>query len=45
MCSSCGPGDAGYEEALADRLASGPEVDRGVLDAVRTVWGPKAGLV
>jgi 8-oxo-dGTP pyrophosphatase MutT (NUDIX family) len=39
------PGDPGYEEALADRLASGPEVDRGVLDAVRTVWGPKAGLV
>ena len=38
------PGDPGYEEALADRLASGPEVDRGVVDAVRTVWGPKAGM-
>ncbi len=37
------PGDAGYEEALADRLASGPEVDRGLADAVRSVWGPKAG--
>ena len=27
-CWSCGPGDEGYEEALADRLASGPEVDQ-----------------
>ena len=36
------PGDEGYEEALADRLASGPEVDPGLAAAVRTVWGPKA---
>jgi len=36
------PGDEGYEEALADRLASGPEVDRGLAAVVRTVWGPKA---
>jgi 8-oxo-dGTP pyrophosphatase MutT (NUDIX family) len=39
------PGDAGYEEALADRLASGPEVDRALAAAVRTVWGPKADTI
>ena len=37
------PGDAGYEEAVADREASGPEVDRALAAAARKVWGPKAG--
>ncbi len=37
------PGDLGYEEALADRLASGPEVDAGLADAARAIWEPKAG--
>ncbi len=37
------PGDHGYEEALADRLASGPEVDPGLADAARAIWDPKAG--
>ena len=42
-CSSCGPATSGYEEALADRLASGPEVDPGLADVARSIWGPKAG--
>jgi 8-oxo-dGTP pyrophosphatase MutT (NUDIX family) len=33
------PGDAGYEEALADRLASGLDVDRGLLEVARSIWG------
>jgi hypothetical protein len=37
------PGDLGYEEALADRLASGPEIDPGLADAARAIWEPKAG--
>ena len=37
------PGDLGYEEALADRLASGTDVDPGLVDMARTIWGPKAG--
>ena len=36
------PGDVGYEEAVADRLASGPDIDQALADVVRSVWGPKA---
>lgn len=36
------PGDAGYERALADRLASGVEVDRGLEEAARSLWGSRA---
>ncbi len=36
------PGDAGYERALADRLASGNEVDRGFEEAARSLWGSRA---
>ena len=35
------PGDEGYEEALADRLAAGPMEDGEVADAARRIWGPK----
>jgi 8-oxo-dGTP pyrophosphatase MutT (NUDIX family) len=37
------PGDVGYDEAAADRQASGFMVDEGLSEAARTVWGPKAG--
>jgi 8-oxo-dGTP pyrophosphatase MutT (NUDIX family) len=37
------PGDEGYEEALADRLASGAEIDPALADLARQAWGPKAG--
>jgi len=37
------PGDPGYEEALADRAASGPAIDDDLSDAARQAWGPKAG--
>jgi 8-oxo-dGTP pyrophosphatase MutT (NUDIX family) len=36
------PGDAGYERALADRLTSGVEVDRGFEEAARSLWGSRA---
>jgi len=36
------PGDEGYEEALADRLASGAEIDPALADLARQAWGPKA---
>jgi 8-oxo-dGTP pyrophosphatase MutT (NUDIX family) len=36
------PGDPGYEEALADRLASDPEFDDDLSTVARSVWGPKA---
>jgi 8-oxo-dGTP pyrophosphatase MutT (NUDIX family) len=36
------PGDEGYEQALADRKASGGEVETDLADAARRVWGPKA---
>ncbi len=35
------PGDAGYDEALADRLASGMEPPSELVEAVRKAWGPK----
>ncbi len=35
------PGDVGYEEALADRLASGLDVDRGLVEVARSIWGSK----
>jgi 8-oxo-dGTP pyrophosphatase MutT (NUDIX family) len=37
------PGDEGYEEALADRLASGSTIDPALSDLARQAWGPKAG--
>ena len=37
------PGDDGYEQALADRLAPGSEVDAELAERVRGIWGPKAG--
>ncbi len=39
------PGDEGYEEALADRLASGSTFDPALVDLARQAWGPKAGTV
>ncbi len=39
------PGDEGYEEALADRLASGAEIDPALADLARQAWGPKAGTL
>ncbi len=36
------PGDAGYEEAVADLEASGQEVDEQLSAAARQIWGPKA---
>jgi 8-oxo-dGTP pyrophosphatase MutT (NUDIX family) len=35
------PGDAGYEEALADLAASGPDADEQLTAAARRIWGPK----
>jgi 8-oxo-dGTP pyrophosphatase MutT (NUDIX family) len=37
------PGDQGYEEALADRLASGASIDPALADLARQAWGPNAG--
>jgi 8-oxo-dGTP pyrophosphatase MutT (NUDIX family) len=37
------PGDEGYEQALADRLASGTEPDIELIKRARGIWGPKAG--
>jgi hypothetical protein len=37
------PGDPGYNEALADREASGTLVDPALVEVARQVWGPKAG--
>lgn len=37
------PGDAGYEDALADRLDSGQEPPSELVEAVRKAWGPKIG--
>jgi 8-oxo-dGTP pyrophosphatase MutT (NUDIX family) len=37
------PGDVGYEQALADRVASGPMEDGEVASAARAIWGPKTG--
>jgi 8-oxo-dGTP pyrophosphatase MutT (NUDIX family) len=37
------PGDPGYEEALADRQASGAEIDPALAEVARQAWGPKAG--
>ncbi len=36
------PGDAGYEEAVADLEASGQAVDEQLAAAARQIWGPKA---
>jgi hypothetical protein len=36
------PGDRGYVEAIADRLASGDVTDEALSNAAREVWGPKA---
>ncbi len=33
------PGDEGYEEALADRLASGSGADEGLASVARELWG------
>ena len=33
------PGDQGYEQALADRLASDGAVGEDLADAARRVWG------
>ncbi len=38
------PGDAGYEEALADLAASGPDADDQLAAAARRIWGPKGEL-
>jgi 8-oxo-dGTP pyrophosphatase MutT (NUDIX family) len=35
------PGDEGYEQALADRLDSGSEVDIELIKRARGIWGPK----
>ena len=37
------PGDPGYEEAVADRLASGASIDPALADLARQAWGPDAG--
>jgi 8-oxo-dGTP pyrophosphatase MutT (NUDIX family) len=37
------PGDSGYEEALADRQASAPELQEALAEAARAAWGPKTG--
>ena len=37
------PGDEGYEQALADRLASGPDPDGELAHMARELWGPEAG--
>jgi hypothetical protein len=37
------PGDEGYEQALADRQASGFVVDEALSDAARAVWGSRGG--
>jgi 8-oxo-dGTP pyrophosphatase MutT (NUDIX family) len=37
------PGDSGYEEAMADRMASGAEVDPALAELARQAWGPGAG--
>jgi 8-oxo-dGTP pyrophosphatase MutT (NUDIX family) len=35
------PGDEGYEQALADRLATGPDPDGTLARQARALWGPK----
>ncbi len=35
------PGDDGYDDALADRLTSGSDVDPALIAATRQAWGPK----
>jgi 8-oxo-dGTP pyrophosphatase MutT (NUDIX family) len=37
------PGDSGYEEAVADRVASGGDIDPALAELARQAWGPKAG--
>lgn len=37
------PGDLGYEEAMADRLASGSDIDPALAELARQAWGPKSG--
>jgi hypothetical protein len=37
------PGDVGYEEAMADRMASGSEIDPALAELARQAWGPRAG--
>ena len=37
------PGDPGYEEAVADRVASGAPLDPALVEVARQAWGPKAG--
>jgi 8-oxo-dGTP pyrophosphatase MutT (NUDIX family) len=39
------PGDEGYKEAMADRLASGSDIDPALADLARQAWGPKAGTL
>jgi 8-oxo-dGTP pyrophosphatase MutT (NUDIX family) len=38
------PGDPGYEEALADRLASGGQIDPALAELARQAWGPQGRI-
>ncbi len=37
------PGDVGYEEAMADRMASGSQIDPALAELARQAWGPETG--
>jgi 8-oxo-dGTP pyrophosphatase MutT (NUDIX family) len=37
------PGDEGYTEALANRRASGSQMDEELSEAAKSIWGPKPG--
>jgi 8-oxo-dGTP pyrophosphatase MutT (NUDIX family) len=37
------PGDPGYEEAMADRMASGSQIDPALAELARQAWGPRTG--
>ena len=37
------PGDPGYEEAMADRMASGSQIDPALAELARQAWGPGTG--
>ena len=37
------PGDTGYEEAMADRMASGVAIDPALGELARQAWGTGAG--
>ena len=38
------PGDPGYEEALADRLASSGQIDPALAELARQAWGPNGRI-